>query len=104
MACGLKENIAKKRCVSYNFNCERYNCICYMNNKIDKKSGLTEQESSVAEKLVEAWNEFSKLEQTHPSDLEDFQRGIHQLQHILGMRTLRRLYPEYYKSYKKDNN
>jgi SMC interacting uncharacterized protein involved in chromosome segregation len=63
---------------------------------MNRKDGLNEQEGTVMDSLVEAWNNFLKLEKQHPSDTEEFCRGIHQCQHILMCRILRRDYPEGY--------
>jgi hypothetical protein len=46
--------------------------------------------------LVEAWNEYIKLEKQHPSDIDEFKNGIHKCQHALTIRILRRDYPEGY--------
>lgn len=55
-----------------------------------------ELEKFISESLVEVWNTFISLEQTHPSDIEDFNRAIHDLQKVMGMRELRRLMPNKY--------
>ena len=67
-----------------------------------RKDGLTEQEGIVMDKLIDAWNEFLKLEVTHPSELTDFNNGIHLLQQILCMRVMRRDYPLGYPTYKNN--
>lgn len=41
--------------------------------------------------LAEAWNVFVLLKSTHPDDLPDFRRAIHECQRILAIRKLRRL-------------
>lgn len=41
----------------------------------------------------EVWNRFIKLEQTHPNDIDEFAKGIHQLQRIIATRMCRRDYP-----------
>jgi len=75
-----------------------------------RKDGLTKQEGKVMDSLVNAWNAFIKLPKEHPSDTQDFCNGIHQCQHILMSRILRRDYPESYPStgpigpYKEQNN
>jgi len=61
-----------------------------------RKDGLTKQEGNVMDSLVKAWNDFIKLPNEHPSDTEEFCRGIHQCQHVLMCRILRRDYPEAY--------
>ena len=58
----------------------------------ERVDGLTEQEGKVMDALVSAWNQFTKLEVQHPSDVPDFANAIHQCQQILGMRVLQRDY------------
>jgi hypothetical protein len=67
-----------------------------------RKDGLTDQEGKVMGSLVIAWNEYVKLERTHPSELNDFADGIHKCQHQLAMKVLRRDYPEGYPTYEGD--
>lgn len=55
-----------------------------------------EDEKFISDCLVDIWNKFINLEQTHPDDIEDFRRSIHNLQKVIGMRELRRLMPEKY--------
>jgi len=61
-----------------------------------RNDGLTKEEGEVMDALVEAWNKFSSLAKQHPSDVPEFCNGIHQCQHILAMRVLRKDYPEGY--------
>jgi hypothetical protein len=61
-----------------------------------RNDGLTEQEGKVMDALVEAWNQYVKLEKQHPMDKEEFCDGIHKCQHALIIRVLRRDYPEGY--------
>lgn len=68
----------------------------FNSNKPKRKDGLTIQEGKAMDALIVAWNEFSRLDMTHPSDMPDFANGIHQCQQILGMRVLQRIYPEGY--------
>ncbi len=44
-----------------------------------RKDGLTQQEGKVMDALVEAWNEYIKLEKQHPSDIDEFKNGIHKV-------------------------
>lgn len=67
---------------------------------MDRNDGLTEQEGKVMDSLVNAWNEFTKLERTHPDECNYFADGINKCQNILAMRILRRDYPEGYPTYK----
>lgn len=53
-------------------------------------------EKQIGDHLVQAWNLFVSLEQTHPSDIQDFNSGIHLCQYVMGMRLLRREHPEIY--------
>lgn len=67
-----------------------------------RNDGLTKQEGKVMDSLVEAWNNFLKLEKEHPSDTQEFCNGIHQCQHILMCRILRRDYPRAYLQEQKE--
>lgn len=57
-----------------------------MNSKKEQEN----QEMIVRDALINAWNSFVLLESTHPDDLPDFRRAIHECQRILAMRQLRR--------------
>ncbi len=59
--------------------------------------GKTEQEQmeqGVLDSLVDAWNGFVKLHQTHGDDMPDFRRAIHECQRIMATRQVRRSDPE----------
>lgn len=59
------------------------------------------QENHVMSHLVYAYNDFASLEQTHPSDIQDFLFHIHALQRIMGQRILRRDYPKVFPTHKQ---
>ena len=63
---------------------------------------ISDKEKQISDHLIQAWNLFVSLEQTHPSDIEDFNRGIHLCQYVMGMRLLRREHPEIYPTYLKE--
>lgn len=63
---------------------------------IDVVSGMTPEEQKISDHIVEAWNGFVKLKQTHPDDLNDFKDAAHTMQRILGTRILRRDYPDFW--------
>lgn len=56
--------------------------------------GLNEQEGKVMDALLLAYEEFCKLDKQHPNESVDFTNGIHQCQYILGLRIVRKDYPE----------
>ncbi|WP_339304371.1 hypothetical protein NST33_18015 [Paenibacillus sp. FSL L8-0435] len=58
--------------------------------------GMTDKEFEIANHIVAAWNGFISLKQSHPNDKYEFHQGIHILQKTLGMRVLRRDYPDYW--------
>lgn len=66
------------------------------------KEPYIDTEKEIMNSLVNAVNLFSKLKQTHPSDRKDFVDGIHICQKVLGMRILRRDYPENFPTYTKE--
>lgn len=59
------------------------------------------QENHVMSHLAYAYNDFASLEQTHPSDIQDFIFHIHALQRIMGQRILRRDYPKVFPTHKQ---
>jgi len=65
-------------------------------NKISEMSGMTIKEAEIMNLIMEANNLFQSLETTHPNELADWVSGIHKLQYVMSMRTLRREHPDYY--------
>ena len=61
------------------------------------------KENAIDNLIKDLWNMFVSLEQTHPSDIDDFRHGIHELQKVIGMRKLRRLSPKEYPTFTKVN-
>lgn len=57
---------------------------------------IIERDNDVTRSIVYLWNEFVELNQTHPDDIKDFCKAIHDLQRVMGMRELRRLMPHKY--------
>lgn len=69
----------------------------YIEEKQKKEQGgMTPEEYEISELIVQAVEKFSKLDRTHPDEMDDFVDAIHKLQSILGMRVLRRDYPNYW--------
>lgn len=78
-------------CMGYSNDVDENNiCEKCIENKV------LEDEKFISDCLVDIWNKFVNLKQTHPSDIEDFKRGVHELEKVIGMRELRRLMPEKY--------
>jgi hypothetical protein len=63
---------------------------------------FTPQEDEIMNHLADAWNDFIKLEITHPDEKRDFANAIHTLQQIMVMRIVRRDYPMTFPSYNKE--
>ena len=61
---------------------------------------FTKKEQEIMDKIIEIHNMYIELEKTHPSDLPEWVNSIHDLQKIMGMRILRREYPNTFPSYK----
>jgi hypothetical protein len=51
-------------------------------------------EERVLELLAEAWNAFTALEPTHPSDAGEFHAAIHRAQDVNAARLVRTIYPD----------
>lgn len=61
---------------------------------------MNDKEKKIMEKLVEAHTLFTELKQTHPSDISEWVNNLHGLQKIIGMRIVRRDYPEDFPTHK----
>jgi len=77
---------------------DNYNKLENLNNK--ELAELTkddlEKEIIVLDHLVDAFNEFIKLESQHPDEQRDFTDGIHKCQYLIGMRIARNYRPDIY--------
>lgn len=62
------------------------------------KNPYTPEEKKIMNLLVEAHNEFVKLQHTHNSDPYEWADGIHKCQNVLINRIVRRDYPEAFTS------
>ena len=83
--------------VNINYFLSEFRLKSKVGNK--RNDGLTSDEGKVMDDLVAAWNEFKKLNTTHPSEEHDFNDGIHRCQQVLMNRVLRRDYPNCYPTY-----
>ena len=64
---------------------------------IDTISSLTDEKiiiEQINNYLAEAYNLFLDLDSQHPNEKEDFVKGIHQCQYVLGMRIAREYRPD----------
>lgn len=68
-----------------------------------RNDGLIKDEGEIMDLLAKAFNKFTELEITHPSERDDFIDGIHECQQVLMNRVLRRDYPNGYPSYNKES-
>ena len=59
-------------------------------------SPFTEQEERIMQLIVDAHNEFIKLDRGHSMEIQEWVTGIHQLQSILSHRCLRRMFPSHF--------
>ena len=64
---------------------------------------FTDKEQTVMDLLVDAHNNFIELDRTHSMEITEWSITFHKLQHLLGMRVLRRDYPKTFTSIKHIN-
>lgn len=62
--------------------------------------GLTKKEQQVMDKLMECYDLFIEIDKEHPDEMRNFVDGVHRIQEVLAMRTVRRSYPEGWPTYK----
>ena len=64
---------------------------------MNEESGLGEAESIVEKHLIDAWNEWCKIENLNEYDKSDFLYHFHALQRILQAKSFRDLFPDYWR-------
>ena len=62
---------------------------------------MDDQEKEIMELLVQAWNKFYVLKQTHPDHKRDFADGIHKCQDQIIHRVVQRDYPIEFPTYQE---
>jgi hypothetical protein len=67
-------------------------------------SGLTKGEKKIMDHLADAWNSFEQLHIQHGEDIPEFRRSIRSLQHLLGMRIVRRTHPTFWRNEESDDS
>jgi hypothetical protein len=55
---------------------------------------LTEREQKVLSLTAEVWNEYTKLDETHPDEFNELKQFVHQIQYLLSRRVARRADPK----------
>lgn len=68
-----------------------------MINQLGSSQPFTQQEENVMQLIITAHKEFLKLEEGHPNEMQEWVKGIHELQNVLISRMARRMYPNYFK-------
>jgi hypothetical protein len=68
-----------------------------LSGKTGPLSGLTQEDQQVMDSLVEAWCIFVSLPDRNPDETNDFRAAIHACQRILAVRSMKRLYPNYWR-------
>jgi hypothetical protein len=58
-----------------------------------REDGLTKQEEKVLRMTARLWNAYGKLKEVHPSEKEELQLYIHQIQYLVARRVAKRLDP-----------
>lgn len=60
---------------------------------------FTLAEQDIIDNIIKIHNMYINLDVSHPSDLPEWVTSIHNLQKIMGMRILRREYPDIFPSH-----
>lgn len=64
----------------------------------ERKEPFTPEEKQIMDLIVAAHNIFVTLPVTHPGAIQDWVRGIHELQNVLIFRVMQRDYPQQFPS------
>lgn len=51
-------------------------------------------EKEILELSAQCWNNFTNLKQTHPNDIDEFAKAVHQIQQLIAVRICRRTHPD----------
>ena len=65
---------------------------------------LNIEEEAIIDLLCQVWSIFIKLDTQHPDELDEFRYRIHDLQRIVAMRGMQRLYPNEWTNVKETNH
>lgn len=57
------------------------------------EDGLTKQEEKVLRMTARLWNAYAKLPDAHPTEKEELQLYVHQIQYLVARRVAKRLDP-----------
>lgn len=68
------------------------------------KSGLTEEEQKLIGLTADLWNAYNELPEQHPCDKEEFCHALHICQHLIMIRSVRRMDTDMFPAYEKDEN
>lgn len=71
-----------------------------MPNDLEKVVDRVERE--ILRYTSDIWNRFNRVDQTHPSDLEDMANAIHDIQKIISVRMARRKNPKLFITIKEE--
>jgi len=55
--------------------------------------GLTKQEEKILRMTARLWNAYCKMQPVHPSEMEELQLYVHQIQYLVARRIAKRLEP-----------
>ena len=58
-----------------------------------RHEGLTKQEEKVLRMTARLWNAYAKLPDAHPTEKEELQLYIHQIQYLVARRVAKRIDP-----------
>lgn len=97
--CELDESEVECVCgKTLNMDCEFDETMSFeiYEERYHDNNSIIENDNYIMGCIVHIWDKFIQLKQTHPSDIEDFNGAIHDLQKVMGMRELRRLMPNKY--------
>jgi hypothetical protein len=57
------------------------------------EDGLTKREEKILRMTARLWNAYCKMQPVHPSEMEELQLYIHQIQYLVARRVAKRLEP-----------
>ncbi len=68
--------------------------LIFPTNEREKYDGLTKQEERILRMSARLWNAYGKLKEVHPTEKQELQLYIHQIQHLVARRVAKRVNPD----------
>ena len=71
--------------------------------RLNPDSGLDDLEHEASERLIDFWKAYMALPEQHPDERFQLNVAVHSIQELLAMRIARRMYPNYWPTWTRED-